>query len=192
MTSYWYHGSPNITTRITEIVPDPDISYEKMKSGEIDTGVITPENLAEARKLDNVTVYEWWPAAAQWSYVGMNMRSEGKPTTDINVRHGLSYALDKDLMTEEIMEGKATRQCSVFPETSWAYTSDVECYDYDAERRLPSLPSPAIPMTSKRHHAHPRRRATGFEVVYGPNTSKTLELNRSVAARQFGRYRHSG
>ena len=46
---YWYHGAPNITKQTTEIVPDPDVSYQKMKSGDTDTGVITPENLEEAR-----------------------------------------------------------------------------------------------------------------------------------------------
>jgi len=94
---YWYHGAPNITTQTDEIVPDSDVSFQKMKSGDTDTGEITPENLAEARTFDNINIYEWWPAAAQWSYVGMNLRTAGKPTTDINVRHGISYAIDKDV-----------------------------------------------------------------------------------------------
>ena len=61
---YWYKGRPNFDRYVIEIVPDQDIAYQKMKSGESDTGIITPENLDEARTLDNVTVYEWWPAAA--------------------------------------------------------------------------------------------------------------------------------
>ncbi|RIK36032.1 MAG: hypothetical protein DCC55_28510, partial [Chloroflexi bacterium] len=87
---YWYRGRPNIERQLVEIVPDTDISYQKMRSGECDTGTITPEKLEEARQLENVTVYEWWPAAATWTYIGLNMR-EGFATSDINVRHGLSY-----------------------------------------------------------------------------------------------------
>jgi peptide/nickel transport system substrate-binding protein len=172
---YWYHGSPNITSRIVEIVPDPDISYEKMKSGEVDSGVITPENLEEARQLENITVYEWWPAAAQWSYVGLNLRTEGKPTQDINVRHGLSYALDKDQMTEEIMEGTATRQCSVFPETSWAFTSDVECYDYDPEMAIAKFEEAGYTYDGTTMLT-PEGEPLVLKLIYGPNTSKTLEL----------------
>lgn len=172
---YWYHGSPNITRRIIEIVPNSDISYEKMKAGETDTGTITPANLEEARQLDNITVYEWWPAAAQWTYVGLNLRTPGKPTEDINVRHALSYALDKDLLTEEVMEGQAKRQCSVFPETSWAYTSDVECYDYD--------PDMAIALFEEAGYTYdgstmltPEGDPLVLKLIYGPNTSTTLEL----------------
>jgi peptide/nickel transport system substrate-binding protein len=133
--NYWYHGPPNITRQSIEIVPDQDIAYEKMKKGETDTGIITPENLEEAKKLDNITVYEWWPAAATWTYIGLNMR-EGFPTHDINVRHGLNYAIDKDLLTEEVYKGNAKRMCGPYPDTSWVYNPDVPCYDYDQEKAL--------------------------------------------------------
>lgn len=122
--NYWYRGRPNIDRWTIEIVPDQDISYQKLKSGESDTGTITPENLEEARQLDNITVYEWWPAAASWSYIGLNMR-EGFATHDINVRHGINYAIDKELLTDEVMLGQAKRLCSIFPETSWVYNPDV-------------------------------------------------------------------
>ncbi|MCL4299950.1 MAG: hypothetical protein KJ077_29725 [Anaerolineae bacterium] len=133
--NYWYHGPPNITRQSIEIVPDQDIAYEKMKKGETDTGIITPENLAEAKKLDNITVYEWWPAAATWTYIGLNMR-EGFPTHDINVRHGLNYAIDKDLLTEEVYKGNAKRMCGPYPDTSWVYNPDLPCYDYDQEKAV--------------------------------------------------------
>ncbi len=133
--NYWYHGPPNITNYSIEIVPDQDIAYEKMKKGETDTGTITPENLEEAKQLPNVTVYEWWPAAATWTYMGLNMR-EGFPTHDINVRHGLNYAIDKDLLTEEVYKGNAKRMCSAYPETSWVYNPDVPCYDYDSDKAI--------------------------------------------------------
>ena len=71
---YWYHGAPNITKQTIEIVPNQDIAYQKLKSGESDTASITPDNLAEARTLPNINVYEWWPAAAVWSYIGLNNR----------------------------------------------------------------------------------------------------------------------
>ncbi len=102
--NYWYHGRPNFDSYTIEIVPDQDVAYQKLKSGESDTGTILPENLEEAKGLDNIDVYEWWPAAARWEYLGLNMR-EGFPTSDINVRHGLNYALDKELITDEVMLG---------------------------------------------------------------------------------------
>lgn len=173
--NYWYHGAPNIKTRTTLIVPDSDVSYQMMKSGDTDTGSITPANLEEARSLDNVTVYEWWPAAAQWTYVGLNLRSEGVPTTDINVRHGLSYAIDKDLMTDEVMEGQARRQCSVFPDTSWAYNPDVPCYDYDIDQAIAEFEKSGYTFDGSTMLT-PEGEPLVLRLIYGPNTSKTLEL----------------
>jgi peptide/nickel transport system substrate-binding protein len=172
--NYWYHGAPNMERQVLEIVPDQDIAYQKMKSGETDTGPITPENLEEARQLDNVTVYEWWPAAALWSYVGLNMR-EGFPTHDINVRHGLSYAIDKQLLTDEVMLGQAKRLCSVFPETSWVYNPDVPCYEYDPDKALEEFAKSGYTFEDGKL-LDENGEQFKLKLIYGPNTDQTREL----------------
>jgi peptide/nickel transport system substrate-binding protein len=172
--NYWYHGRPNIERRIIEIVPDQDVAYQRLKSGESDTGPITPENLEEARNLDNITIYEWWPAAAQWTYVGLNMR-EGFPTHDINIRHGLSYAIDKQLLTDEVMLGQARRLCSVFPDTSWVYNPDVPCYGYDVDKALEAFAQAGYTFDGETM-VDENGEQLSLNLVYGPNTSQTLEL----------------
>ena len=172
--SYWYHGAPNIERQVLEIVPDQDIAYQKLKSGESDTGPITPENLEEARQLDNITVYEWWPAAARWSYIGLNMR-EGFPTHDVNVRHGLSYAIDKQLLTDEVMLGQAKRLCSVFPETSWVYNPDVPCYEYDPDQALEAFAEAGYTFQDGKLLENNGEQLK-LKLIYGPNTSQILEL----------------
>ena len=173
---YWYKGSPNMQKYTIEIVPDQDIAYQKLKTGEADTGPITPEKLDEARQLENVTVYEWWPAAALWSYVGLNMR-EGYPTHNINVRHGLNYALLKggEGGIVEVMEGQAKRLCSVFPPTSWAYTPDVPCYEYDLDKALAAFAAAGYSQQDGVMVDADGNPLT-LKLIYGPNTSQTLEL----------------
>ena len=172
--NYWYHGAPNITRQTQEIVPDQDIAYQKMKSGESDTGTITPENLDEARQLENVTVYEWWPAASVWSYIGLNMR-EGYVTHDINVRHGLSYAIDKELLTEEVMLGQGKRLCSTYPETSWVYNPDVPCYEYDPDQALAEFAEAGYTFDGEKL-VDENGEQLKLKLIYGPNTSQTREL----------------
>ncbi len=182
--SYWYKGSPNMTRQIEEIVPDQDIAYQKLKSGDSDTGTITPENLEEARGLDNITVYEWWPAAASWSYIGLNTR-EGYPTGDVHVRRGINYAIDKQLLTDEVMLGQAKRLCSIFPETSWAYSDDVECYPYDPEQAIAEFEMAGYTYDADRNQM---LTADGeqleLQLLFGPNTSQTRELI-SVSVQDF-------
>ncbi|MBX3013244.1 MAG: hypothetical protein KF832_17125 [Caldilineaceae bacterium] len=172
--SYWYHGRPNFDRYVIEIVPDQDIAYQKLKSGESDTGDITPENLEEARQLDNVTVYEWWPAAARWSFIGLNMR-EGFATSDLNVRHGLNYAIDKQLLTDEVMLGQAKRLCSVYPETSWVYNPDVPCYDYNLDDALAAFAEAGYTLDGDKLVDANGEQLT-LKLIYGPNTNKVREL----------------
>jgi len=172
--NYWYKGAPNISRYTIEIVPDQDIAYEKFKAGESDTAPITPEKLDQARQLSNATVYEWWPAAAQWSYIGLNMR-DGFVTHDINVRHGLNYAIDKELLTQEVMLGQAKRLCSIYPETSWAYNSDVPCYDFNSDQALKEFVKAGYTLDGEKL-VDQNGQQLKLRLVYGPNTSKTREL----------------
>lgn len=173
--NYWYKGRPNFDRYIIEIVPDPDIAYQKMKSGESDTGTITPENLEEARQLPNVTVYEWWPAAATWSYIGLNMRKEGAPTQNLLVRHAINYAIDKELITDEVMLGQAKRLCSVYPETSWVYEPNVPCYDYDPDMAIAKFQEAGYRYENGVMLDEAGNQLT-LKLIYGPNTSKVREL----------------
>ncbi len=172
--NYWYKGRPNIDSQTLEIVPDSDIAYQKMKSGETDTGDITPENLEDARHLDNVTVYEWWPAAARWSYIGLNMR-EGYPTHDINVRHAINYAIDKQLLTDKVMLGQGKRLCSIYPETSWVYNPDVPCYDYNPDKAIELFQKAGYTYKDGKMLDKTGQQLT-LRLMFGPNTSKTGEL----------------
>lgn len=180
--SYWYHGAPNIERYSIEIVPDPDVAYEKMKSGETDTASITPEKLEEARQLENVTVYEWWSVSAQVHFIGLNLR-EGFATHDINVRHGISYAIDKELLTEEVMLGQAKRTCSIYPETSWAYNPDVPCYDYDPDKAIEAFAKAGYTFQDGRM-LDENGEQLKLKLLYGPNTNQVRELM-AVAVQDY-------
>ena len=173
--NYWYHGRPNFDRYIIEIVSDQDIEYQRMLSGEADTGIILPENLEEAKSQPNLNVYEWWPAAASWSYIGFNMRRDDAPTMDHNVRQGISYAINKEELTDEIMLGQAKRQCSIVPDTSWVYNPDVECYPFDTEMAIAKFEEAGYTFTDGQMLDANGEQLT-LKLVYGPNTNKIREL----------------
>jgi peptide/nickel transport system substrate-binding protein len=171
---YWYHGAPNITRYTIEIVPDRDIAFQKMVSGETDTAYVPPEKLEEARQLDHVTVYEWWSVRASVTFLGLNLR-EGFATNDLNVRHGLNYAIDKELLTEEVMLGQARRVCSIYPETSWAYNPDVSCYEYDPDKAIEELAEAGYTFQDGQMLDENGEQLT-LKLLYGPTTSQVREL----------------
>lgn len=172
--SYWYHGPPNISQYIIEIVPDQDIAFQKLKNGETDSSSVTPEQLEEARSLENVTVYEWWPAQTTWTYVGMNMR-EGYVTDDINIRRGIAYAIDKQLLVDEVWLGQARRLCAIYAPTSWAHNPDVPCYDYDPDKALEEFAKAGYTLEGDQL-VNAKGEQLTIRFLYGPNTSPTAEL----------------
>ena len=107
-------------------------------------------------------------------YLGLNMR-EGFPTSDKNVRHGISYAMDKELITDEVMLGQAKRLCGPFPETSWVYNPDIECYDYDVDKALESFEAAGYTFDGEKMVDENGEQLT-LKLLYGPNTSTTREL----------------
>jgi peptide/nickel transport system substrate-binding protein len=173
--NYWYKGRPNFDRYVIEIVPDQDIEYQRLLSGESDTGFISPENLDEAKSQPNINVYEWWPAASSWSFIGFNMRREGAPTQDLNVRQGINYAIDKELLTDEIMLGQSKRLCSIYPETSWVYNPDVPCYEYDTEQAIAKFEEAGYTYEND-VMLDPDGNPLTLKLVYGPNTNKIREL----------------
>lgn len=130
---YWRRGAPNIDRIIQEIVPSPDIAFEKLKNGEVDTAEIQSDKLNEARQLENVTMYEWWPVESSFNFIGFNMRPEFAPH-DVKVRQAVNYAIDKEAITAASLNGEARRLCSTYPSTSWVYNPDVPCYDFDPDK----------------------------------------------------------
>lgn len=170
---WWYKGTPLIESRVTEIVPDQDIVFEMFKSGETDIHGLRPENLDEAKELDNITVYDYWPAAASWSYIGLNTR-EGFATGDLHVRRGISYAIDKQLLTDEIMLGQAKRLCGPYPDTSWVFT-EVECYTYDVDKAITEFEEAGYTYDGETMLTSDGEPLT-LKLIYGPNTSSIREL----------------
>jgi len=104
----------------------------------------------------------------------LNVR-EGFPTHDIDVRHGLNYAIDKEELTDEVMLGQAKRVCSIYPETSWAYNPDVPCYDYNTDQAITAFEAAGYTYDGEQMLDENGEPLT-LRLLYGPNTNTVREL----------------
>jgi peptide/nickel transport system substrate-binding protein len=100
---------------------------------------------------------------------------EGYPTSDIRVRHAINYAVDKDLLTEEVMVGQGKRMCSVYPDTLWVYTPDVPCYDYNPDKAIELMTEAGYTFEDGKM-LDKNGEQLKLRFLYGPNTSKVREL----------------
>jgi peptide/nickel transport system substrate-binding protein len=178
----YFKGRPKLDSYTVQILPSQAIAFEKLRAGEVDRAEFDPADIDRARHLDNVTVYEWWPAAATWNYLGFNLR---KPyLQDVKVRRAMAYAIDRQLIVDKIMYGLGGPIYSAYPTSCWCYNPDVPHYDYDPERSRQLLaeagwlPGPDGIVTKDGERLRLR-------MIYGPNTSKVRERIATVAQEEF-------
>jgi len=113
------------------ILDDTVRTLELMK-GTVDLvlNAIPAELLTEVKKKKNLEVISG--DGVQYQYLGMNL--EDPILKDLSVRKAIAYAIDRDSIIEYKMKGKAKKSTGLLAPISWAYTSNVEKYEFDPKK----------------------------------------------------------
>jgi peptide/nickel transport system substrate-binding protein len=168
----YYRGRPHLDSYTVRIVPSQEISFQMLKSGEVDYTSITPDQYADAKAQPNLAMYEYWPARAAWSYIGFNLR---RPLLqDVNVRHALAESVDRSAIASRIQNNLAQPNYSIFPATSWVHNPNVPKWEYD-----PAKARTLLDAAGWKPGADGLRQVDGqplkLKILFGPNTNKTRE-----------------
>ncbi len=132
-----YRGAPYFDSYTIRIVSDPAKQFQMLKQSEADTAPVAASDVAEARKLDNLKLYEWSPAAPEWDFIGLNLR---RPfLKNAQVRQALAYALPRDAIADQIFFGLAKPTYSIFAPISPVFNPDVPRYDYNIDTAKATL-----------------------------------------------------
>ena len=128
---YWA-GAPDMDRVVFRPITDGNTRVNEMLSGGLDLMVeVPPDSVATFEQDDDFTVYE--QAGPHVWFLILNLR-EG-PFTDQRVRQAANYAINKEALVENVLQGTATVADSpIAPAFDWAYNEDLEPYAYDPER----------------------------------------------------------
>ncbi len=179
--TYW-RGRPKLDRYTTRIVPEQEVAYAMLKSGEVDWAYVSPENYEDAVADPNITVYEYWLARGTWSYIGFNLRRPH--LQDVRVRQALSHALNKEQIIDKVMNNLARRIYSVFMPGTPDYSEDVPHYDYDPDKASELLAEAGYvpgPKGLLEKDGEPLK----LKLLFGPHTSKVREQIAVVLQDQF-------
>jgi peptide/nickel transport system substrate-binding protein len=167
---HYYKGRPRLSHYTVLVTPPQQATgYQLLRSGRVDFTGLRPADYALARRLENASVYDWWPATGNWSYIGFNFRQP--LLQDVRVRQALAYAVDRDTMIQQTMYGLAQPTYSAYGPTCWCYNPDVPHRDYDLDRarslldEAGFLPGPAGIREKAGQPLHLR-------LVFGPQSSE--------------------
>ena len=140
----YYGGSPDLTpvgpACVNQVVfrvnPEASTRVSALLAGEVDIITNVPQDLIESLSAnENIQVKTAAGTQPKWLELNVNMA----PFDDVNVRKALNYAVDKDLIIEQIYGGRAVAlPGALSPFNSFANTS-LSPYPYDTAMALDLL-----------------------------------------------------
>ena len=126
----YFKGAPENKNMIFK-VSNQDTVVAELINGEIDIADISSLKTQDIQMLEEngIKVVSYSGVSSQ--YMGMNLR---EPIfQDVRVRQAITYAIDRELMVEKLLEGRATvAQAPLLP-NSWAYPKDGVLNDYSVD-----------------------------------------------------------
>ena len=133
---YW-DGPPELEAVVYRPITDANTRIAEMLSGGIDVlSEVPPDSLAQFRTDDAYTVHE--QAGPHVWFLILNMK-EG-PFTDQRVRQAANYAIDKQALVENVLQGTAEIAAGPTPPAfAWAHNEALEPYPHDPEKAMALL-----------------------------------------------------
>jgi peptide/nickel transport system substrate-binding protein len=125
---YW-QGAPKLNAVVFRPITDANTRVTEILSGGIDLMVeVPPDNMGMFKKDPMFTVYE--QAGPHLWFLILNMK-EG-PFTDQRMRQAVNYAINKEALVKEVLQGTATVATGPTPSAfGWAYNDQLKPYPYD-------------------------------------------------------------
>ncbi|MED2978465.1 peptide-binding protein [Bacillus swezeyi] len=117
-----------------KIIPDSNAAMSQLQAGDIDYLVVTPgPDNKTAEKFNNVKMET--DLGLNYTYIGWNERNE--LFKDKKVRQALTYALDRQAMVDQVLDGDG--EIANIPESplSWNYPEnkdDIKTFSHDPEK----------------------------------------------------------
>jgi peptide/nickel transport system substrate-binding protein len=127
---YW-NGAPSLDAVIFRPITDANTRTAEMLAGGIDLMVEVPPNALSEFQNDRFTVHE--QAGPHLWFLILNTRSG--PFADKRVRQAANYAINKEAIVNDVLEGTAEIAAGPTPPAfAWAHDESLEPYPHDPDR----------------------------------------------------------
>jgi peptide/nickel transport system substrate-binding protein len=128
---YW-DGAPPLRGVVFRPITDANARVSEMLSGGIDLMVeVPPDNVALFAEDPGFQLYE--QAGPHLWFLILNTKEP--PFDDVKMRQALNYAIDKETLVNDVLQGTATVATGPTPAAfAWAYNESLEPYPYDPEK----------------------------------------------------------
>lgn len=128
-----YVGDKPKTKKLTYyIIPDNSTRVASLESGDIDLvhSPLSASDVERMRDNDQFTLMEM----EGFGYTYLNFNVQDEVVSDKLVRQAISHFVDKEVISQSIYRDMDTPGKSPLVPASWAYTDEVESYEYDIKK----------------------------------------------------------
>jgi len=138
---YW-RGDVTIDRVIYRPIIEDQSRLTELEAGSINFMVnVPPDDLERLRQDPRFTLVEQ-PGMHTW-WVAFNHTRP--PFDDVRVRQAMNYAVNKQAIIDNILQGTGVLAVNPLPPVVWSYTDDVQRYDYDPEKAKQLLTEAGYP-----------------------------------------------
>ncbi len=129
--TYW-DGAPQIKTVVFRPITDANTRVTEMLAGGLDLMTeVPPDNVATFADPGKFKVYE--QAGPHLWFLILNLK-EG-PMKDKRVRQAINYAINKEALVKNVLQGTATVATGPTPKAfAWAYNDSLQPYPYNPDK----------------------------------------------------------
>jgi peptide/nickel transport system substrate-binding protein len=128
---YW-DGAPPLAGVVFRPITDANARVSEMLSGGIDLMVEVPPDNVQLFADDPQFVLHEEAGPHLWFLI---LNTKEPPFDDVRMRQAVNYAIDKESLVTNVLQGTATVAAGPTPEAfAWAYNEDLEPYPYDPDR----------------------------------------------------------
>jgi peptide/nickel transport system substrate-binding protein len=129
---YW-NGMPKLDKMIFQIV-NAETGQAQMLSGELDYFYLSSLNKDDTDLYESMDINVYGVTYNAYQYMTMNLTMD--LFKDKTVRHAFAYAVNRQAVVDDLLEGNGSVSNNPYPPEFWAFPDNLKTYDYNMEKAI--------------------------------------------------------
>jgi peptide/nickel transport system substrate-binding protein len=126
----YYDGAPHIATLRARVISDSNAMQAELRAGRVDMAPLptslSPDAIQSLAQDQNLNVQKFNGSNLNL----LTFNTAAPPLANVKVRQAISYAIDRESMIRDLLQGQGTIAHSILPQESWAYIPG-QTYKFD-------------------------------------------------------------
>jgi ABC-type transport system substrate-binding protein len=142
--NYW-DGPSHMATLRVRVISDSNAMQAELQSGRVDIAPLptslSPDSIKALGSNSNLTVHQF--EGSNLNLLTFNTKEA--PLDNVKVRQAIAFAVDRESMIRDLLQGQGKIAHSILPEASWAYTQG-QTYHFDPAQAKKLLDEAGFPV----------------------------------------------